>query len=294
MMEASIKKYPVFVMCGRDVVKRKLLKKLDPKNIYPSKALLPFLGKRLIDWQLDELQQSPYVEGLYLIGLSEADAKFDYPVHYVPVDSTADVADKFLAGLAYLENLGKNPELIVISTSDTPGIRVDQINEFFGTLTMLKGVEFALSVVPEKIIEEVFPGSGRVVMRFSDQQVIPGELFALSPRAIRIGEGPIREFSQRRRQINRQRKNISVGPFIRYFLLKPSMWMVIPKYLMGKASIGDAERAFSSAFRCQTRGVIIADAGFGMDMDLPEDFQRLEEFVRKLKLSKAGEIINET
>lgn len=38
--------------------------------------MLPFIGKRLIDWQLEELRQSPYVEALYLIGLAEEDAVF--------------------------------------------------------------------------------------------------------------------------------------------------------------------------------------------------------------------------
>ncbi len=290
MTETSQPKFPVFVMCGRDMVRRRLLKELDPDKQYKSKALLPFLGKRLIDWQLIELKQSPFVEGIYIIGLYQKDAAFDFPVHYVPVETNADFSDKLIAGLNYLKFNNNIPELIVISSSDAPGINTESINKFFEHLTFCQGCEFVLSLVPEHIIENEFPRSGRVVLRFSDCQAIPGELYALSPRAIEIGQNIIRDFSQSRRKINRQAAKINVNPFIRYFLMKPIMWQVIAKYLSGKASISDAEDAFSKAFNCKTRGVFIDDAGFGMDMDLPGDYERLEDYVRRIKLADVSKI----
>jgi hypothetical protein len=42
------------------------------------------------------------------------------------------------------------------------------------------------------------------------------------------------------------------------------------------------------ALRCRVRGVIIADAGFGMDMDLPEDYARLEAYLTKVGLAPAA------
>ncbi len=280
MTQSSHPQYPVFVMCGRDARRRKLMEVVDPEEKYKSKALLPFLGKRLIDWQLEALHSSPFVEGLYLIGLTEADATFDFPVHYVPIETVSDFADKLTAGVDYLASLGKNPGLVVISTSDTPGIRTEDIDCFFDQLTTLPGYEFILSLVPEELIEAVFPGSGRVVMRFRDHKLIPGELYALSPRAIRIGQEIIAGISQRRRQINRQVRKINPAPVIRLLAQKPHMWGVIIKYLAGWASLADAERVFSKSFDCKTKGVIIPDAGFGMDMDLPGDYERLQTYVQ--------------
>jgi NDP-sugar pyrophosphorylase family protein len=283
MTERTPTTYPVFVMCGRDAKRRKLLEVLDPEGKYKAKALMPFLGKRLIDWQLEELRQSPYVADLYLVGLAEEDAAFDFPVHYIPVETTADFADKLTAGVNYLDAQGVHPELVVISSSDAPGIRVGEINAFFEGLAACNNAEFVLSLVLEAVIEAEFPGSGRVVARFRDCQVIPGELYALSPRAIRIGEKVIREFSQRRRQINRQKQKISLGPMLRYLAKRPGTWGLLVKYALGTATLADAERGFSAAFGCPTKGVIILDAGFGMDMDLPEDYEKLEEFVRRTK-----------
>lgn len=274
--------FPVFVMCGCDAKRRRLLEVIDPESRYKSKALLPFLGKRLIDWQLAALRKSPYIEGLYLLGLSEEDAQLDFPVHYIPIETTSEFADKLAAGVDYLADLGINPDLVVISTCDAPGILTKDINLFFELLTACDGYEFVMSLVPEELIEAVFPGSGRVVLRFRDHQLIPGELYALSPRAIAVGQEVIRGISQRRLQINRQMKKINPAPVIRLLAQKPHMWLVIIKYLLGIATLADAERAFSKSFDCKTKGVIIPDAGFGMDMDLPEDYERLEAFVQAL------------
>lgn len=278
--------YPVFVMCGRDAKRRRLLAVHDPEGKYKAKGLLPFLGKRLVEWQLDVLRESPYVEGLYLLGLSAEDITFDYPVHYVPVDTTADFADKLMAGKDYLESLGKSPDMVVISSADAPGIRLEEVNTFFEALIAHQDSEFVVSLVPEQVAEVVFPKSGRVVARFRDHQLFPGELYALSPRAIGIGHEVINELSARRRKINRTKKKVGMGPMLRFVAKRPPMWPVIVKYLLGRATLAETEKGFSKAFGCKTKGVIISNAGFGMDMDLPEDYARLEEYVKKTKLGE--------
>jgi NDP-sugar pyrophosphorylase family protein len=283
MIQQTNPKYPVFVMCGSDPKRRRLLQVLDPDEKYKSKAMLPFLGKRVIDWQLEELKESPYVEDLYLIGLTEEDVRFDYPVKYVPSETTADFPDKLMDGLNYLKSLGESPEMVVISTSDTPAMRLESINEFFEKLSNFKGYDFVLSLVPEKTIVDLYPQSGRVVARFLDHQVFPGELYALSTRAIFIGQEIIHEFNKLRREIDRQRRKISLGPVLRYIARKPQTWLTILKYLLKCATLEDVERAFSAAFDCKAKGIIIPDAGFGMDMDLPEDYERLKMLVKKTK-----------
>jgi hypothetical protein len=240
----------------------------------------------LIDWQLEELAKSKFVEGLYLLGLNEGDATFDFPVHYVPVETTSNFNDKLIAGLDYLESHGKAPKLIVISSCDAPGIRVEEIDAFFKLLMATEGYEFYLSLVPEDVIETEFPGSGRVVARFADGNVIPGELYALSPRAIRIQYDVIKELGTRRRQINRHAQKITMGPILRFVGQRPQTWFLLLKYLLGIASLSAAERAVSRAFDCGTKGLLVSNAGFGMDMDLPEDYERLQAYVQKIKADR--------
>jgi len=286
MTDQTHPKFPVFVMCGRDFHRRRLMKTIDPEGHYKTKALLPFLGKRLIDWQLEELKKSPYVEGLYLIGLSEDDARFDYPIHYVPGETVSDFGDKLSWGLDYLDKLGKTSNIVIVSSCDAPGIRVKEIDEFFKAMGEDPGKDAYISLVPEDVAEVVFPKSGRVVARFRDFDVFPGELFALSPRAIRVQKKVIGELGLQRRKINRSKNKINLGPMLSYLAHKPGTWPLIIKYIRGRASLGDGERVLSRVFGCDIKGVIIPEAGFGMDMDLPEDYTRLEDYVRRTKLNQ--------
>jgi hypothetical protein len=283
MSEKKRNQYPVFVMCGRDAVRRKLMEMKDPEGKYKSKALLPFLGKRLIEWQLEALHQSPYIEGLYLLGLSPEDISLDIPVHYVPVETTSDVSEKFGVGLDYLESQGKHPDMVVISSCDAPGVRTDDVNCYFEALAENPDAEFVVSLVPDEVIEAAFPGSGRVIAHFRDGDVFPGELYALSPRMIRKQQKMIAEFNHRRRQINRQKQRISLGPILRLVAQRPRTWLMLAKYGMGAATLADAEKAVSAALGAEVRGVIVPDAGFGMDMDLPQDYDRLVDYVRGTK-----------
>ena len=257
---------------------------IDPEGKYKTKALLPFLGKRLVDWQLEALNQSPYIEDIYLLGLSEDDAKFDFPVHYVPCETVSEFGDKLLRGLGYLEEQGKSREIIIISSCDAPAIRVDEINQFFKAIEADLGKEVYISLVPEEVGEAVFPKSGRVVARFKDFNVFPGELMALSPRAIRMQKTVIDELGLQRRKINRNKRRISLGPMLTYLAKRPGIWPLLLRFVLGKASLADGERGVSRAFGSEIKGVIIPDAGFGMDMDLPGDYERLEAYVKRVKL----------
>jgi hypothetical protein len=284
MSQETVKPYPVFVMCGRDATRRKMMVALDPEGQYPSKALLPFLGKRLIEWQLEALAQSPYVGQIYLLGLAREDIDLDLPVEFIPVRMTADVSEKFGVGLDYLEARGEPPEMIVISSCDAPGVRTAQVNQFFAALSDQPGSDFVLSLVPEDVMEVAFPSSGRVVGRFRDYKVIPGELYALSPRMIRLQQAVIAELNQRRRRINRQKKRIGMAPMLQYLAKKPQTWALLLKYGLGLATLADGEKALGKSFDCHIRTIIIPEAGFGMDMDLPGDYERLETFMSQAQV----------
>jgi CTP:molybdopterin cytidylyltransferase MocA len=272
--------FPVFVMCGRDPVRRHVMKVLDPEGHYAVKALLPFLGKRIIDWQLEALAASPYVSDIYLLGLCEELATFDLPVEYIPTDVTTDFAEKLVRGLAYVKQKGRDPPMIVISSSDAPAVTYQHVDLFISHLVELQDYDFVIAIVPEAIAEKAFPRTGRVVARFRDHQVFPGELYALSQRAIEQGHAIISELNKRRRMINRQARKISLGPVIRLIARQPKTWPLLTKFLLGKATLADGERAVSLAFSCKTKSVLIEDAGFGMDIDLPEDYMRLQRYMQ--------------
>ena len=64
---------------------------------------------------------------------------------------------------------------------------------------------------------------------------------------------------------------------------KPRVWPLILKYLLGLLKLKGGEKLISILFNGVVKTVIIRDAGFGMDMDLPEDYERLRQYVMKTK-----------
>ena len=278
-------RFPVFVICGRDEKRRRLMQELDPDGKVPVKALLPFLGKRIIDWQLEALAASPYVDQIYLLGLCEEHARFEAPVTYIPTELISSPEDKLSAGLQYLSEQGDVPPLVVVSTSDAPAVTRERVDEFMCRLGDLLDHDFILSVVPEALAERDFPRSGRVVARFRDHQVFPGELYALSPRAIQRGQDIIKEINQRRRKINRQASRITMGPILSLIAHEPRTWPYLFKFLVGRATLAEGERIVSLACQCKVKAIIIEDSGFGMDIDIPGDYQRLERFMQQRTLA---------
>jgi hypothetical protein len=122
-----------------------------------------------------------------------------------------------------------------------------------------------------------------VVAHFRDCQVFPGELYALSAYAIQKGGEIINEFARLRREVDRTTRKISLGPVLNYIGRRPRTWPLLIKFALGLAELEDGERIFELAFNARGKGVVIPDPGFGMDMDLPEDYPRLESYVKGLK-----------
>jgi len=277
-----VSKYPVFVLCGRDEKKRKLIRELDPDEIYKVKSLLPFLGKRVIDWQLNALIESPYVDELYLLGITEEMAKFDFPVHYVPVPTVSSVAAKLLAGLEYLRSIGKDDRLVVVSSSDTPGITTESINKFFEELEHYKDYDYVQAVVEDGFTKEVFPDHQRVVGKFKDFQVYPGELYAMSEYGITQCNDIIEEIGGGRRRIKkkaRTKKSSALLPILKLFLKTPSTWLLIISFILGNLKLKGGEKIVSRISKGKVKAVIINDVGFGMDIDLVEDYEKIKKFV---------------
>ena len=282
-----VNKYPLFIFCGRDVKHRELNLVLDPNEKYGLKCLFPMLGKRVFDWQLEELRKSPYVDEIYLLGLTEDMAKFDIPVHYVQVPTVSNLAEKLYAGIKYLREQGKDDTIISASSSDTPGMTVEAINQFYEQADKYRNYDYVQSTVPDEITAITFPSHQRVVAKFKDHHLYPGEMFLMSEHAIIEGHNLIAEISGGRTKIkkrNRGKKTGVLRVLFRIILTTPRIWPSIIKFLLGTLTLAGGEKLVSTISKgMKVKAIIVEDAGFGMDMDLPEDYETLKKYMSKIK-----------
>jgi len=270
-------KLPILIFAGRDEEKREFLKEIDPEGKFKAKMLLPMHGKTVIEWVIEEFQKSSLVDGIYILGLTKEDIDIKGNVHYVPIELFSTLAEKFNAALDYLEQKGKFNDYVIFCSSDCPGIKAETIESFINYVQKNKELDFILSMVTEETIEKVFPNSGRGLAILKDVNLIHGELMMISSKAVRKYGKVIDSFMN-------LRKKRSLGPFLWYLARRPLAWSKLIKIARGKGTLDDALICFRRAFLLNAAAPIYGDPGLGLDMDLPGDYERLKDYVKKTKM----------
>ncbi len=270
-------KYHVFLLAGRDSERREIMKVLDPKKKYKTKVLLPMFDKTVLEWVVEEYHKSPYVEKICIVGLTKDDIQFNVPVEYIPIDPYTPISQKYLAGLKYLEENNLPTDKIIFSSSDCPGVKVETLNYFLKEIESKDGFDFILSAIPLEVVEKVFPDSKRGVARLKDINLTQGEIALFSAYAIRNHVKTVDNITT----ISKKR---GFWPLFWYVARRPKAWSKLFKILIKQGTLNDAIIGFSRAFKLKSDVVIINDAGLSLDMDLPEDYNKLKNYVEKVKI----------
>ena len=74
--------------------RRDLMIVYDPEKKLPSKAVLPMLGKRVLDWQLEAMIESPDISDIYLIGLSPDEFPSVLDLKYIQFERNSSILGK--------------------------------------------------------------------------------------------------------------------------------------------------------------------------------------------------------
>ncbi|NPD88859.1 MAG: NTP transferase domain-containing protein [Asgard group archaeon] len=270
-------KYPILLLAGRDLERRDLLKALDPNGKYTSKVALPFLGKTVIEWVVEAFLKSKYVDDVYILGLTEKDVKINDPVHFIPVDPCSRISQKYKAGLDYITKAGKLTDKLIFCSGDCPGIQAEAIDQFIEAVHERKGYDFVIGGVPEEILAAVIPNHKRGVGRFKDINILQGEIAYFSPRVINELQDVIDSFTD-----PELRNKKSFWRTLWLVAKRPSSWSKIIKIVLKIGTLKDAAIAVSRAFKIKADCVVIEDPGLAMDMDLPEDYDKIRQYVAKI------------
>jgi NDP-sugar pyrophosphorylase family protein len=276
--------YPVLLLCGSDPNRRDLMKVLDPQGLLPSKALLPMAGKRVLDWQLDAMVESPDISDIYLIGLSPDEFPSDLDLKYIQYERNSSILEKIKYGSLFLQKAYPDLDHIIVCSGDAPGVTTSSINQFFDIFRHNLDADLLIGVVPEDITLKFFPNHRRVIGKFKDLSVYPGEMYVFRHKIIPVIEDEILQMTLKRRQFNRQKDTSKLVPVLKYLGRKPRLWLLIIKYGLGLLSISELESILSRVYNLKMKAIIIPDPGFGMDLDLPEDYESITEYIKMTKI----------
>jgi len=276
--------YPVLLLCGSDPNRRDLMKVLDPEGLLPSKALLPMAGKRVLDWQLDAMIESPDISDIYLIGLSPEEFPSDLALKYIQHERNSSILEKIKYGSLILQKAYPDLDHVIVCSGDAPGVTTSSINQFFDLFRQNLDADLLIGVVPEDITLKFFPNHRRVIGKFKDLSVYPGEMYVFRHEIIPVIEDEILQMTIKRRQFDRQKDTSKLVPILKYLGKKPRLWLLIIKYGLGLLSISELESILSRVYNLKMKAIIIPDPGFGMDLDLPEDYESITEYIKMTKV----------
>ena len=276
--------YPVLLLCGSDPNRRELMNALDPQGALPSKALLPMEGKRVLDWQLEAMVKSQNISEIYLIGLTEEEFPSDFDLHFIKFERNSSILEKIKHGSKVLKEAYPDKEHLIICSGDAPGLTTSSIDQFFDTLRQNLDAGLLIGVVPEDITLRYFPDHRRVIGKFKDRSVYPGEMYVFRHEVIPMIEDEILQMTIKRRQFNRQKDTSKLIPILQYLGKRPGLWVLIMRYLLGLLTIPELESILSRVYRIKMKAIIIPDPGFGMDLDLPEDYKNISEYIKLTKM----------
>lgn len=271
-------KYPVLILAGSDKERREIMQIHDPEEKYKSKVLLPMCGKTVLEWVVEEFLKSPYIDEVFVLGLSDKEIKFEGPIHHIPIGLDTSIGQKYRAGLDHLVKTNKVQDNLIYCSADCPGIKVETINSFIEYVQSNQGYDFIATVVPHEIVEESFPDSGRGVARLRDYNLTQGEMVSVSPYLIEKCQKEIDEFTELG-----TRKQRSFMTAIKLVAKRPLSWYRLFKIIIGRGKLNDVIIAFSRAFKLKADALVMDDAGLALDMDLPQDYEKLTEYVAKTK-----------
>ena len=272
-----MKKFPIFLLAGRDKERREIMEVFDPEKKYKSKCQLELLGKPVIQWVIDELEKSQFIDQIYVLGLTKEDLKLEGALEYIPVDYDSEVFDKIKTGFEYLKSKGKFNEMAVMCSADIPAVTVKSIDYFLKITSEKQHLDFLWGLVPIELAEAEFGDNhGRTVGRLKDYSLFPGDMFALNYNAIVIGEKTIRNLSD-----NRRKRSFWSAAFL--VARRPRTWRHLIKFLLKIGTTKDGIKLFEKAFKCKADIVIVEELGYGYDMDLLVDYERLRKYVAKTK-----------
>jgi CTP:molybdopterin cytidylyltransferase MocA len=141
------------------------------------KALLEIAGKPMLQWVLDAFIESPRVDHIVLVGLTEPNAVIcPKPLFHVP--DQYDMLANIRAGMA--RSLEVNPEQthVLMAASDIPGITGSMV-DWVAQNTTEHDADLVYNVVRKETMENRFPAANRTYLRLRDGDYCGGDLGAV-------------------------------------------------------------------------------------------------------------------
>lgn len=227
-----------------------------------NKALLPIYGKPMLQYIVDALRKSDYIDGIAIIG--DPDLLRDR----INIDSSRDIflqedemmIDNVIKGLKYFHD----QEKILIITSDIPFITPKAIDHFIQASLDSKA-DFTYPIIRKEIQMETYPDMQRTYVKLKEGPFTGGNMSLIKPN---IGDPLIdlgRHMIENRKKPWKMVQILGMG-----FLVQ---------LLLGILTIEKLENRIGSLLSINPKAIITPYAEIGNDVDKEEDIELAKKYI---------------
>ncbi len=179
-----------------------------------TKALLPMGGKPMIQWIVEALLDSKYIDGVVIVGLKPGDFDADsLPVRYT--ETQGNIVDNVLAGMKIVQEINPNVEKVILCSSDIPLLTSNLVNEFV-EICQETDHEIYYPVVEQKVMEKRFPNSKRTFTPMKGGRYTGGDIFLVHKTALKVNMELLRALTGQRKNFFAQARMVGFGFIFRF------------------------------------------------------------------------------
>ena len=230
------------------------------------KALIELVGKPMLQWVLDALDQAESVSRIIVVGLSPnygiSAAKL---VDFVP--DQGSLLKNVIAGTEKALTLNPDAEQVLLSSSDIPLLTPGMVESFVNSCSDPE-VDIHYAVLSKESMESRFPDSHRTYGKFVDGHIAACDIHMIAPQLIYKHQDLFSSLLSDRKSVIKQALNLGPG-----FLLK---------YATGRLSLVEFERKLLQKFDINARVVQVDSPEMGMDADKPFQLEICRQELQKL------------
>ena len=177
------------------------------------KALLPIVGKPMVQWALDAVAAIERMENVVIIGLTPEHGLHcgTKPVHYIR--SAGSIFDNARAGCARVLELNPGSRRTLWVSADLP-LLTPAMLDWFIDRTMRSEHELYYQIIEQSVMESHFPTCKRTYTKLKGKTVCGGDVSAINPNVASSAHPAFRTISAARKSVAKQAALIGLWPLL--------------------------------------------------------------------------------
>ena len=221
------------------------------------KALLDIAGKPMVQWVLDALGASKWIDQIVLVSLSAEDGlKSSKPISYVP--NQGGMLPNLRAGMQKMLEINPQANHVVAVSSDIPAITPEMVDWY---IERTGGTDYDVyyTVIPRQVMETRYPGSKRSYTKLKDIEVCGGDMNKIRARLTTSHEDLWEKIIDARKNALKQAALLGFDNLI---LL-----------LLRRITLDEAVKRVAKRMNLTGEAVVSPYAELGMDVDKPHQLE---------------------